>query len=327
MFKSHGWESVLGFPLGKCCLLLFCGMVRNVLWCTLRKKAVFPCVSFSPTVIVVNIQFNAVLFWVWATVRGSPALKSCGVCLLEVVQEGSVEVGRNWADISDRGGNATWFSLVVYAFQFVAVLSHGEKCFKVSYLLSLIWNSSTWSPHCNALALIHRSLSWEDTVPLVISCSHPASFGSVLVGISERCNILGWYDNVLLFFFLPWILFPLNSIGFYFINYLRRKCQLSSEKAWWNTQVLKICLTCPFFLMYYLVTLMNVLNQTDQNSRVTSWAGDREGLALHSAVPFTRGRVSKSHWEQTKLDQWMEWLLTCFFFTRSVFYLFTLLGD
>lgn len=28
--------------------------------------------------------------------------------------------------------------LVVYAFQFVAVLSHGEKCFKVTYLLSLI---------------------------------------------------------------------------------------------------------------------------------------------------------------------------------------------
>lgn len=29
-------------------------------------------------------------------------------------------------------------SLIVYAFQFVAVLSRGEKCFEVIYLLSLI---------------------------------------------------------------------------------------------------------------------------------------------------------------------------------------------
>lgn len=154
-------------------------------------------------------------------------------------------------------------SLVVYAFQFVATLSHGGKCFKVSYVLWLIWNSSTWSSHCNALAFNSSKPELRGYSPTVIPCSHPASFESGLVGISERCKILGRYGNVLLFFFLLWIVLPLNSIGFYFVNFLRRKCQLSSERAWWNTQVLKICLTCPsppFFLMYYMVTLISVVN-------------------------------------------------------------------
>lgn len=152
-------------------------------------------------------------------------------------------------------------SLIVYAFRFVAVLvlSRGEKCFKVIYLLSRIWNSSTWSSHCNALALIYQRLSWEDTVPLWYPAPHPASFGSVLIGISKRCKILGRCGNVLLSFIVffwgfpppmdppppeqPWLLF-------YFVNYLWRKCQLSSKKVGWSTQVLKICLTCSLPLFF-----------------------------------------------------------------------------
>lgn len=151
-------------------------------------------------------------------------------------------------------------SVIVYAFQFVAVLSRGEKCFKVIYLLSLIWNSSTWSPHCDALALVYQRLIWEDTVPLWYPAPHPASFGSVLVGISKRCKILGWCGNVLLSFFVVFLVFFPPAMGppppeehwllFYFVNYLWRKCQLSSEKVWWNTQVLKICLTCSLPLFF-----------------------------------------------------------------------------
>lgn len=147
-------------------------------------------------------------------------------------------------------------SLVGYAFQFVAIFSHGERCFKVSYLFSLIWNSSTWS-HCTALALIHQSVSWENTVPL----QYTAPIQLVLeVCWLEFLKSVKYLDGMVMCYFsfsfhgssFPWSALAFIFVFiFYFVNYLWRKCQLSSEKVWWNTQVLDICLTCrlhpPFF--------------------------------------------------------------------------------
>lgn len=137
MLKFVIRESVLGYLCFKRFLLLFYDVDdSSVLGCALlNKSCISRCELLSGNFLAMCLlwKLNLKVFRRSCLSEAAHwAAASCFLCSFQVVWEGSWGVGRNWYLRQEE--TLPIPSPVLYAFQFVADVSCGEKFFQVGYL-------------------------------------------------------------------------------------------------------------------------------------------------------------------------------------------------